>query len=323
MPALPAALARRGDAISRLAVAIVALVLAILGAAAFLRLAQAGLGCPDWPACYGNLEANARVLQDGTAGTLVRLAHRVAALGAGALVLAAGWLVITRRPRRPAEVAAIAGMLALLVFLAVVGRWSSLSRIPAVPVANLLGGSALLALAWLLLLLQRPARPAPRAQTALLAWTALLAVFVQSGLGALVSAKYAALACGGWFSCPGASAELLGPALDLFADPAGLGAAFLATLQWAHHLGAAAALCLAALAAVAISRTPGGRETAAAILGTALAQAALGAAAVRLGHPLPLVLVHNLVANLLLLALVSATHHFSRGFPSRGMEMPA
>lgn len=314
--------------IPRLALAVLALVLLILAAAAFLRLSQAGLGCADWPACYGDLEANARNLQEGTAGALVRLAHRLAALTAGALVLALGWLVTARRPRRPAEVAAVAGMLALLVFLAVIGRWSSLSRIPAVPLGNMLGGGALLALAWLLWLLQRPAlRPtpfgAPRTLMAALAWTALAVVFVQSGLGVLVSAKYAALACGGWFSCPGASPQHFGPGIDPFAGAAALGAGALATLQWAHHLGAATTLALIAPLALALAGTPGGRGTAAVILATSIAQSALGIAAMRLDHPLPLVMAHNLVANLMLLALVSATHKFSRGPRPRMAAMPA
>jgi heme A synthase len=323
-PVAPADSARPADTISRLALAVLALLLLIPAAAAFLRLSQAGLGCSDWPACYGRLEANAAALQQGASESAVRIAHRVAALTATALVLALGWLVMARRPRRPGEVAVIAAMLLLLVFLAVIGRWSSLSRIPAVPLGNILGGSALLALAWLLWLLQHPVSFAPARPTmTAMAWAALVAFFLQSALGALVSANYAALACSGLFSCTGASAVHLRPAIALFASPAEQGAGALATLQWAHHLGAAAVLALSALLGAGMAGTPGSRGVAAALLVSSIAQTALGMAAIRLGHPLAVVMAHNVVANLLLLALVSAAHHLSREPGRPGTAIPA
>jgi heme A synthase len=72
----------------------------------------------------------------------------------------------------------------------------------------------------------------------------------------------------------------------------------------------------------ALAGTPGGRRIAAALIASALAQIALGAGAIRLGHPLAVVMAHNLVANLMLLALVSATHRLSRG-RRRAADMPA
>ena len=306
--------------ITRLAAAALALVLVIISAAAYLRLSHAGLGCPDWPACYGLPEANAARLEQSLPGALVRLAHRVAALGAGALVLALGWRVLSRQPRRAAEMAALAAMVALLAFLAVIGRWTGVSAVPAIAVGNMLGGSALLALLWLLWRMQYPAPPAaPHPPLVILAWLAFAAFTLQAALGAAVSAKFAALACGGWFSCPGADAAHGWSAFDPFpaAVPGGAGAE-LATLQLAHHYGGAAVLALCLALGALLARAGALRRTGLALVACATAQAALGAASVSLGHPLGVSIAHNVVANLLLLALVSAAHGLAPAPPRRG-----
>ncbi|HSD61028.1 MAG TPA: COX15/CtaA family protein, partial [Burkholderiales bacterium] len=303
------------DTVARLAAAALAVVLVIITAAAFLRMSHAGLGCPDWPACYGYLEANAGRLQQAAPGVAVRVVHRIAALSAGALVLALGWHIASRRPRRAAEVAVFTALLALLVFLAIIGRWTGVSRIPAVAVGNILGGSALLALLWLVWRMQRPAPPVPRQPAlAVLAWAALLAFALQASLGAVVSAKYAALSCGGWFSCPGAAAAHGWSAFDPFAelvisaDGAVQRGSSLATLQLAHHCGAAAVLILALALGAALARFAAFRPVGIAVMACAAAQVVLGAAAVLYGHPLTASIAHNVMANLLLLALVSAAH---------------
>lgn len=309
--------------VARIAAAALALVLVIITAAAFLRMGHAGLGCPDWPACYGLVEANAARLEQSLPGTLVRMVHRVTALAAAALVLALGWQVTQRRPRRRAELAAVAAMIVLLLFLAIIGRWTGVSRVPAVAVGNILGGSALLALLWVLWRMQSPAsRGAPPPALAALAWLALAAFALQAALGAVVSAKHAALACGGWFSCPGADAAHGWPAFDPFPEfVPGAGGAQLATLQLAHHWGAAAVLALALALGALLQREGALRRTAWAVLAAAIAQAALGAAAVHQGHPLGLSIAHNVMANLLLLALVSAAQGLSRG-PSPRSSAP-
>jgi cytochrome c oxidase assembly protein subunit 15 len=313
-----------GGAVARLAAAALALVLVIITAAAFLRLSHAGLGCADWPACYGLVEANAARLEQTLPGTAVRLAHRLAALGAGALVLALGWHILAREPRRHAEVTVLAALLALLVFLAVIGRWTGVTRVPAVAVGNILGGSALLALLWLVWRLQRPASAiAPRPALSVLAWAALAAWALQATLGAVVSAKYAALSCDGWFSCPGTAAAPLWSVLDPFAEIMidGDGTVQrepqLAMVQLAHHFGAAAVLAVALVLGAALLREAAVRPVGAAIVAGAAAQVALGAAATHYGHPLAVSVAHNVMANLLLLALVSAVHDLSRAPPRR------
>lgn len=322
MPGSPerAGAARPEGIVARPAAAALALVLVIITAAAFLRMSHAGLGCSDWPACYGHIEANASRLEQTAPGAVVRLVHRVTALATGALVLALGWQVMFRRPHRPAELALVAALLVLLVFLAIIGRWTGISRIPAVAVGNILGGSALLALLWLLWRLQRPApRAAAHPVFAALAWLTLAMFSLQAALGAMVSAKYAALACGAWFSCPGAGLAQGWAAFDPFrelvlgTDGAVLRDSSLATLQLAHHFGAAVLLALALALGAALAGNAGSRATGIAVMVCAGAQVALGAAAALTDHRLDISIAHNVMANILLLALVSAVQDMSSG----------
>ena len=305
--------------IRRLAAAALALVAVIITASAFLRLGQAGLGCPDWPACYGLLEANATRLNQALPATLVRAVHRVAALSAAALVLALGWQVMARRPRRRTEVTLVLLLLMVLAFLAVIGRWTGSSRIPAVAVGNILGGSALLALLGFLWCMQRPASmAAPRPALAALAWISLAVFALQALLGALVGAKYAALSCDAWIACPGATVEHVWSTFDPFSElvfEAGgvKRSAGLATLQLAHHCGALAVLALSLALAGALVRSAASRPLGIMVMACAGVQVVLGMAAILSGHAFAISVAHNLGAGMLLLALVAAAHACSRG----------
>lgn len=169
-----------------------ALVLAIVVASAMLRLSSAGIDCTPWPACVAEAAAQPLVADDAAApawhGT-VRLVHRLSASAAGIVFLLlvvfgfATWDLTQR-------VAGVA-LLALAAALALIGR-ATPSPLPAVVLANLLGGHLLLAaLAWLL------ARPGTRAVRVmpLAAPSLVLMVLATSALGGLVSARGAMAAC--------------------------------------------------------------------------------------------------------------------------------
>ena len=290
-----------------------ALVLVVIVSSAYLRLSQAGLSCADWPACYGNL---ARIAAATTAQLAARLAHRIAASGVGFVLIALLAVTLTQRPRLAKQAAIAALALAVAVMLATVGAVMSESTrvtpLPAVTLANLLGGFALLAL---LVWLRETARsiqiaPIPRG-VHVLAVVALIAVIAQVGLGGLVSAKFAALACPDFPLC-GADAPL--SALPAMLDPLAtlevdasrtiVRPPALAALHWAHRVGAHVVLVLAAILVVALFRA---RRTRTAILLVFLviAPLALGATAVLAGLPLGVVVAHNLAAALLLAALVA------------------
>jgi cytochrome c oxidase assembly protein subunit 15 len=297
-----------------------ALVLVVIVSSAYLRLSQAGLSCADWPACYGNLS---HIAEATTAQLVARLAHRIAASAVAFILIALLAVSLTQRPRlvRQSTIAALA--LAVAAMLATLGAVMSESMLrvtplPAVTLANLLGGFAMLALfVWLRETVRDepiaagvPAAPIARGAAALVVVT-LIAVIMQIVLGALVSAKFAALACPAFPLC-GADAPLsalpatLDPLATLDVDAARtiLRPPALAALHWAHRVGAHVVLLLAAMLVVALARNERGR-TAFVLALVVILQLALGAAAVLGELPLAVVVAHNLVAAILLAALVA------------------
>ena len=196
--------------VRRLALGIAVLAFAVVVLGAWVRLTGAGLGCPDWPGCYGRmvigpdgsrLEA---AIEGGKAWR--EMVHRYAAgaLGLGIVALA---VVALRNRRRGAggPVALPAALVILVVLQAALGAWTVTLRLqPAVVVAHLLGGMAILGLLWRLYLgpSSHPARPRPGwVRPAAAVGIAVLAF--QIALGGWTSANYAALACPDFPTCHG------------------------------------------------------------------------------------------------------------------------
>jgi heme A synthase len=293
-----------------------ALMLIVIVSSAYLRLTQAGLSCTDWPACYGRVDPNAVVT---TGVRVARLAHRIAASAVGIALLAAVLIGVTQRPWLKRQVGVAAAALAIALGLAALGSQfpgaSTEIPSPAVMLPNLGGGFALLALLWLLRLTTLPPlvkQTAPWLKLA--AALALLAAIAQIALGALVSAKFGALACPALPACgsdwsAGALLESLDPFTDRVAGPDGAIArpAALAALHWAHRVGALIVFVLGATLVLPMLSAGGRARVFGAILAALLVvQPALGAAAVLAAFPLPLVGAHNAGAALLLVALITA-----------------
>ncbi|MFT3818065.1 MAG: COX15/CtaA family protein [Rubrivivax sp.] len=300
----PAADARRA-LIRRLARVCVALMLATIVLSAYLRLSQAGLGCGDWPACYGQVLRGAPPAAAGFAEGLARLAHRIVATVF--LALAVALVLISRRPQPAlrAERRLAWALLLLTLALAALGVVTRGSTLPAVTLGNLLGGFGLLAIS-----LRLGAPPAVRPTIHLRRWAALalLALLAQAALGALVSGTFAALACSGWADCSRAAlasgwdAQVLNPWQALPPDAAAPGNARGAWLQLLHRGGAGLVLPLVAVAAV-LARRQGRRATALALALLLALQVALGSSMLSGSLPLAAVLLHNLSAALLLALL--------------------
>jgi len=304
-----------------------ALVLVVIVSSAYLRLHDAGLSCADWPACYG---ATHRAAEATMGERAARLAHRFTATGVTAVLIALLTVALRQRPRLH-RVATIAGAgLAIAAALALIGAVSSEAArdapLPAVTLANLGGGFALLALmGWLRH--ETPASPtasaassravasasasAPRWLRALAA-LALVALVVQVLLGGLVSARFAALACPSFPLCgadapPGSWRNAFNPFSVLAVDASRtiVRPAALASLHWAHRVVAHVVLLLDAALAVALYRA-GLRGYGFAVAAVTVAAVALGAASVLNALPLGVVLAHNFAAALLLATLVAA-----------------
>lgn len=194
---------------------ILAIGVVVLGA--FTRLVDAGLGCPDWPGCYGHLlwpnsaeeiavaeqaYPDAPVELDKTWPEMV---HRYFAGALGLFILAIT-LVTYRSSRTPLVFNSGRVPLKLSIFLlclvtlqAVFGMWTvTLKLWPKVVTAHLLGGFATLSLLWLLTQRLGGIRWALAnvpGHLKIFGIIALLVVIVQIALGGWVSSNYAALAC--------------------------------------------------------------------------------------------------------------------------------
>jgi heme a synthase len=296
---------------------------------AYVRLADAGLGCPDWPGCYGELTPHharddiekAVEEQGGTHGPVSmgkawkEMFHRYIAGGLGLLILAIAATAWLRRRELGQSPALATGILGLVIFQAALGMWTvTLLLKPVIVTLHLLGGMALLALlAWLALRQQAP-RPLPAAVTKLrsLGLLALLVVIAQIALGGWVSTNYAALACTDFPTCHG---EWL-PQMDfrhgfqlvreLGKTAAGTHLSYdaITAIHWTHRVGALVTLLVVGGLALRLLRNPASARLGGLLLAVLLAQVVIGIANVLGGLPLLLAAAHNAGAAILLLAMV-------------------
>lgn len=194
-------------------------VVVILGA--YTRLVHAGLGCPDWPGCYGFLSvprsdaalelAQMRFPDDPVEAfkAWAEMIHRYAAGILGLLILGLALLSLKQRQRPGYPVKLAWGLLVLVICQAAFGMWTvTLKLWPQVVTAHLLGGFATLSLLLLLGLRLHgglnPLAPSPAmARLRNLARLVLLVVIAQITLGGWVSSNYAAVACVDLPTCHG------------------------------------------------------------------------------------------------------------------------
>jgi cytochrome c oxidase assembly protein subunit 15 len=284
----------------------VVLTLVVIVVGAYVRLSDAGLGCPDWPLCYGKPLPADIADGDALAKAWKEMGHRYLAGGLG-LLIAAIWIVGLRTRRFRGLASAIA---ALVIFQATLGKWTVTMLLkPAIVTAHLLGGMTILALLlwlWLSLGISRIAIPALKRPAAV----ALAVLAVQIALGGWVSANYAALACPDLPLCLGdalppmdfANAFHVVRELGQTADGALLSREALTAIHWSHRLFAVVAFLVIGWASIRAFHAR--RDLGVAIAILLVLQVALGIANVALSLPLPLAAAHNAGAALLLACLV-------------------
>lgn len=323
----------------RLALLSTVFAFAVIMLGAFTRLADAGLGCPDWPGCYGHVLWPDTAAEVSAAEALYpdapvehektwpEMVHRylAAALGVLAIVLLAGaWR--HRSSTQPLKLPLL--LLATIILQGMFGMWTvTLKLWPQVVTAHLLGGFTTTALFCLLALRLRNAnwRSDPASIRTLsrfrpLALLCLLVVFLQIALGGWTTSNYAALACPDFPTC---QAEWL-PTMDFangFNALQGIGPNYLGgtldnaarvAIHFSHRIGAIVAalvLCAVLLTLLRRSRFAPARGLAAFILVVLVAQIGLGIGNVVLHFPITVAVAHNAVGALLLLSVVALAYH--------------
>lgn len=305
---------------------VLTLVVIVLGA--WVRLTDAGLGCPDWPGCYGHLTWPAsdddiaaaeqvRIDRAVDVGAAIReMVHRYAAavLGLVVLILAAGAWRRRHEPGQPVKLPLL--LLAVILFQGALGAWTvTLLLKPAIVLAHLAGGMLTFCLLVLLYLRTRPRQTRPNLPQRKLRPPIALATVIliaQVLLGGWVSTNYAALACPDFPTCTGqwwpdsnfsegfriwrgVGVDYEGGILDQQARVA---------IHLAHRIGAVVVIGVFGWLIWKLMHAPGlGRPTLA-LAALLVTQITLGIINVVMSLPLGVAVAHNGVAALLLGSMV-------------------
>lgn len=311
--------------------AVCALIVVVMGG--YTRLANAGLGCPDWPGCYGHVMPveNAAHYVDESAWhkAWVEMRHRFGAGALGLIVVAIAVLSILARRERGVSVAYAVALLVLIVAQAMLGMLTVTWLLkPIIVTGHLIGGLTTLAmLLWLWLTLRAHAQTTDGrsvldgntltergGRARVLATLALAALAIQVFLGGWTSTNYAAVACPDFPKCqnqwlPEADyreAFVLWRGLDINYTGGVLDHPARVAIHFTHRLGAVLATVLLLLAAfgalTGLGR--GARWAGLAVLAALVLQLSIGVFMVLRAFPLPLAAAHNAGAALLVAATI-------------------
>ena len=305
---------------------------------AYTRLTDSGLGCPDWPGCYGQLTAPDTAAEIARAGERypgaeidpvkgwIEMIHRYLAGTLGLLILSLALIAWRNRlrsvpgqPRLPGSDAhwLATGLLLLLLVQAMLGKFTvTLLLKPGIVTLHLLGGMLILAVLFRMAIgehvdrgrvaIDRAARLAP--------WAAggIALLVVQIVLGGWVSTNYAALTCLDFPTCHGTFV----PPMDFqhgfhvlrelgeAPDGSPLSHESLNAIQWTHRVGALVITAYLGMLGWAALRIPGVGVAATTMLALLAAQVTIGILNVAWLLPLWLATLHNFGAALLLCSVV-------------------
>ena len=320
---------------------LLSLIVVMLGA--YTRLTDAGLGCPDWPGCYGRM-----VLPSSTASLVdaqttypkipiesrkawTEMVHRYAAGTLGLFIFFLSGSFLWKRFRQEnAPWHLPVTLLVLVIFQAALGMWTvTLKLLPVVVMAHLLGGMLIVACLTRLRvqLSSLPGQDYPQWRP----WLRLgvLIVFLQIALGGWVSSNYAGISCIGFPTCNGIWFPDLhfAQGFNLF-SPVGanyqgglLEQDVRITIQFIHRIGAvitATYILMVSFLMVIKSSFSSLKRVAILMILLVFAQFFLGVLNVLYLLPITVAVAHNGVAALLLATVFSALHFTRKGQNNAG-----
>lgn len=317
---------------------LLAFVVVTLGA--YVRLSGAGLGCLNWPGCYGQISASqsAERIQAANSAFVdramdsrrawIEMIHRYTAGILGLLIVMLAVLSWLRRRMPGQKVVLPIALVALVVVQVLLGMWSvTLLLQPVVVVAHLVGGVLAMALLWWLTLRQGRLFAqyfrvsAVNSVQHFKPWVvlALIVVLIELSLGGWTSANYAALACpdfpvcrGSWWpSMDFAEGFQFWKHLGASGHSVGLSNEGRVAVNFVHRLGAVVTIVYVGALCICCMRAQ--QHLPLAIAGGVtfvllVAQVSVGIANVLLVPALLLALAHTAVAALLLLSLITVYH---------------
>ena len=308
---------------------VLAFIVVLLGA--YTRLVDAGLGCPDWPGCYGFLTVpeelhDVQIATEAFPHAAVEadkawpeMVYRYFAGSLGLLVAALAILgFVNSRSKSDTKnkqpLALTFALLGIVIFQVALGMWTvTMGLLPIIVMGLLLGGFITLTLLLVLFLNIRHGNPvawgSPVRTAALLA---VVIVFLQIALGGWTSANYAAIICEDFPTCQGSMIPPLDFSGAFTVSTEGVQSHLddisRVTIQWMHRVGALITTLYLSFLIIKLFSS-GWTKFAIWISALLIAQVTLGISNVIFSLPLMVAVAHNGVAVLLLMSLATLVHY--------------
>jgi len=336
---------RNTQTLRRLVLTSLLLAIVVIGLGAYTRLTHAGLGCPDWPTCYGLIDVPQTSAQISAAEQAFpdrpvepakawnEMIHRYFAGSLGLLIAVIALFSIKLRFFKKSSIRyplfLPISILIIVIFQAALGMWTvTLKLMPVIVMAHLLGGFTTLCLLFLLYLRVKArsvnARGANLVDSQLKKYSsyALLGVIIltaQIALGGWTSSNYAAMSCVELPICQGdwlndlnfeQSFNLIPPNKESY-EFGHLAHNERVTIHVTHRLGAIITGVFLAWLAIMVfikSRLHTIKSSAVILLGVLVIQICLGMSNIWFSLPLKVAVAHNLVAAGLMLSLITLAY---------------
>tara|TARA_B100000035_G_scaffold271363_1_gene246173 strand:- start:13624 stop:14613 length:990 start_codon:yes stop_codon:yes gene_type:complete len=310
--------------------------LIVVSFGAYTRLTDSGLGCPDWPGCYGTLSVPESISQIEKAQAVypdspvevekawIEMIHRYIAGILGIMILIIAFMSIRLREQINYSLKWPFFLLGLVIFQAALGMWTvTLLLKPAVVSSHLLGGMTVLGILTFLMHrnygTHRENFVSNRFERKIIRFSLVL-LFIQIALGGWTSTNYAALACTDYPTCHGS----LIPEMDFsnaftifrelgvtsLGEPLSLEA--LHAIQWVHRVGAIILLVYLLFVAYILKVNQGFNMWRNVLILVISLQFIIGIANLLLHLPIVLATLHNLGAALLVVILVGINSRISK-----------